>query len=97
VKATYVAGLALLLLVAGRWAHGQPALNTQTVTGGAFVLLVLAALDGGRTEDIARGMAWILLAVVALSNNSPLTAIARAANGKVTGKAPATSRGGPSA
>jgi hypothetical protein len=102
-RASYIAGLALLLLVIGRWAHNQPALNVQTVVGGAFVIVVIAALDGGATEEIAKGTAWLILAAVALSANSPLTAIATAAAGKATGSPTVTAQqkaigaGGPSA
>lgn len=71
--------LAVGALVLGRWAHGKPALNTGTVVGGAFAIIVIAALDGGQTEDIAKGFAWIFLAVVLLSNDSPLTAISKLA------------------
>jgi hypothetical protein len=102
-RASYVAALAFLLLVIGRWAHGKPALNVQTVVGGAFVILVIAGLDQGATEEIARGIAWLILAAVALSANSPLTAIATAAGAKATGSQTVTAQqkaigaGGPSA
>jgi hypothetical protein len=85
-RAGAVVAVALGLLVLGRWAHGKPALNVQTVVGGAFVVLVIAMLDSGKTEEIARGIAWIILAVVALSKDSPLTSIATAANAKLTAK-----------
>jgi hypothetical protein len=99
VKASVVAALALGLLVLGRWAHDKPALNVQTVVGGAFVILVIAMLDTGRTEEIAQGIAWILLAVIALSKESPLTAIAAAASTKITGTSAQQQAqpGGPSA
>jgi hypothetical protein len=99
VRASYVTALALGLLVLGRWAHDKPALNVQTVAGGAFAVIVIAALDGGKTQEIARGLAWLLLAAAALSPDSPLTAIARAANARAAGTtAPAGgTRGGPSA
>ena len=87
-RAAYVAALALLLLVAGRWAHGQPAFTVQTVAGSVFVLLVIAGLDHGTTEPVAKGIAWILLAVVALSKNSPVTAIAKLINSKAAGQQP---------
>jgi len=90
VRAAYVAALAFLLLVAGRWAHGHPAFTVQTVAGSAFVILVIATLDHGRAEPAAKGIAWILLAVVALNKDSPLTAIARLINTKLaTGTAAA--------
>ena len=102
-RASYITALAVLLLVAGRWAHDKPALNVQTVVGGVFVIMVIAALDGGATEEIAKGMAWLILAAVALSADSPLTAIAAAATAKATGKTTVTAQqkaigaGGPNA
>jgi hypothetical protein len=75
-RAAYVAFLAYVLLVVGRWSHGKPAFTVQSVAAGAFVILVIAAMDNGRTEPVAKGIAWILLAVVALNKDSPLTAIA---------------------
>ena len=84
-RATYLVAVAFALLVIGRWAHDKPALNIQTVAGGAFVIVVIALLDGGATEEIARGLAWLILAVVILSDSSPLTAIANLAT-KATGK-----------
>ena len=79
-RAAYVTALAYLLLVAGRWAHGQPAFSVASVAGAVLVILVIAALDQGATEPVAKGLAWILLAVVALSPNSPVTAIAKLIN-----------------
>jgi hypothetical protein len=42
-----------------------------------FALLVIAALDQGRTQGIARGFAWLFLVAVLLGNNSPVTGLAR--------------------
>ena len=99
-RAGYVAALALALLVIGRWAHDKPAFDVGTVAGGIFVIVVIAVLDQGSTEQIAKGLAWILLAVVILSPDSPLTGIARAINTKATGQltpGQKAQRGGPSA
>lgn len=79
-RAAYVAALAFMLAVVGRWAHDEPAFDVQTVAGAVVVMVVVSALDQGRTEPIAKGIAWIVLAVVALSPNSPVTAIARLIN-----------------
>lgn len=75
-------GLAVGALVLGRWAHGKPALNVQTIAGGAFAIVVIAALDGGQTEEIAQGLAWIFLVVVLLGKESPLNAIQNLSTGK---------------
>jgi hypothetical protein len=96
-KPTYVTAIAFALLVIGRWAHGKPGLNIQTVAGAAFVIIVIAALEAGPAEDIATYTAWILLAVVALSANSPISAISNVINNAQSGKVPAGERGGPSA
>jgi hypothetical protein len=86
-RAAYVAVLAFLLLIVGRWAHNKPAFTVQTVAAAAFVIFVIAALDGGRTEQIAKGLAWLLLVVVALNPDSPVTAIARLINTKAAASA----------
>jgi hypothetical protein len=86
-RASYVAALALALLVIGRWAHGKPAFSVQTVAGGVFVVIVIALLDNGSTEEIAKGIAWILVAVAALNPDSPITSIADAINGKTAAAA----------
>lgn len=87
-RAGTIVAVALGLLVLGRWAHDKPAFNLQTVAGGGFVIIVVTMLDGGRTEKIAKGIAWIILATVALGAESPLTGIARLAGEKTTGKIP---------
>ena len=89
-RAAYVAALALLLLVAGRWAHDEPAFDVQTVAGAIVVLVTVAALDHGSTEPVAKGIAWIILAVVALSDNSPVTAIAHLVNSKAAASTTST-------
>lgn len=97
-RAGYVVALALALLVIGRWAHNKPAFDIQTIAGGAFVIIVVSLLDQGATEDIAKGIAWILLAVVILNPDSPVVAIARAINTKATGQltpGQKAQRGGP--
>lgn len=58
----------------GRWAHNQK-LTAGTVARATFAILVIAALDTGRTEPVAKGFAGLFLAAVLLGKNSPLTAI----------------------
>lgn len=58
----------------GRWAHNQK-LTPGTVVRATFAILVIAALDTGKTEPIAKGLAGLFLAAVLLGKNSPLNAI----------------------
>jgi hypothetical protein len=88
-RATFIVFIAFALLIIGRWAHDKPALNVQTVVGGAFAIIVIAMLDNESTGEIASGLAWLILAVVILNKDSPLTGIANAINRNVksvTGK-----------
>ena len=60
-RASTVMTLAVVAYVVSRWAHNKPALNAQVVISGAFVILVIAMLDQGETEPIAKGLAWLFL------------------------------------
>lgn len=67
----------------GRWAHNKPAIpGPAGIVKVAFAVVVIAALDQGKTQDIARGFAWLFLAAILLSDNSPLTGIAKVTNPK---------------
>ena len=79
-RAPYVMALAVVLLIVGRWSHGKTAFNLQTITGAAFLIIVTAFLDNTETHRIAMGIALIVLAVVALNPDSPVTAIANVIN-----------------
>jgi hypothetical protein len=57
--------LAVLLYVIARWTRNEPAVTLPSVLGGAFAILVIALLDQGRTEQIAKGFAWLFLIVAA--------------------------------
>lgn len=73
--------LAIATGILGRWAHNKPTVpNATGVTEIIFALLVIAALDQGRTADIARGFAWLFLVATLLGANSPLTGIANLQN-----------------
>lgn len=70
--------------ILGRWAHNQDAVPSATgVVEIVFALIVISALDQGRTADIAKGFAWLFLVAVLLGNNSPLTGIAKLEQRKV--------------
>lgn len=85
--ATKVMLFAIVVGVIGRWANNQKAVPSATgLIQIVFALLLIAALDQGKTEPIAMGFAWIFLAAILLSNNSPLTGIAKLTNkGNATG------------
>jgi hypothetical protein len=69
--------------IVGRWAHNKPTVpSAATIVKVVFALVVIAALDQGNSQDVARGFAWLFLTAVLLSNNSPLTGIAKTINAK---------------
>lgn len=61
--------------ILGRWAHNQPTPGAKQIVQAIFALVVIAALDQGRTADIAKGFAGLFLVAVLLGNNSPLSAL----------------------
>jgi hypothetical protein len=82
-RASNIVLIAIGVFVLGRWAHNQPAITIGTVAS-AFVLVVtIAMLDHGSTEEIAKGFAWIILAVAVLSDNSPVTPVANLIGSKL--------------
>lgn len=63
--------------VIGRWSHNEKAVpSAKGVIEVLFSLILVSALDQGRTAPIARGFALLFLAAVLLSDNSPLTGAA---------------------
>ena len=68
--------IAFGVAILGRWAHEQK-VDAVAVVRALFAILVIAALDQGRTEPIARGFALLFLVAVLLGKNSPLSAIQR--------------------
>ena len=85
-NATTVMAIAFGALVLTHWANGKPAVTTKLVIEMAFTLIVIALLDQGETEPVAKGFAWLFLAAVLLRNDSILTALAKRTG---TGTAPA--------
>lgn len=79
-NATTVTALAVLASVVGHWTHNQPSLSIKSAVGSVFLLVFIAALDNGKTAEIAQGLSWIILAAVLLSKNTPLTGITNAIN-----------------
>jgi hypothetical protein len=83
VNATTVMGIAIVGGIVGRWAHNRPTVPSASgIVKLMFAVVVIAALDSGSTQQVARGFAWLFLAGVLLSNNSPLTGIALTVNEK---------------
>lgn len=57
--------VAVALYVVHRWATNKPAITAQAAVGGLFAIAVIALLDQGRTEEIAKGFAWLFLVAAA--------------------------------
>jgi hypothetical protein len=79
-SASTVMVIAMLAAVIGRWSHNQPTASVKTIVESAFAIVVIAMLDQGRTEAIAKGFAWLFLMAVLLSTNSPVTGLAKVVN-----------------
>ena len=75
-RASFLILIAIGLLIIGKWAHGKKAVTVSGVAAAVFVWLVIAFLDGGKTQQAALYLAWIILAVAILNPDSPVTAIA---------------------
>ena len=61
-RASTIMLVAALLYLVHRWAANQKAIDPKTAVEVAFAVLVLALLDQGETEPVARGFAWLFLA-----------------------------------
>lgn len=96
-SATKVFGAAIALGILGRWAANKkalPGMQGSLEVAGALVLVSL--MDKGKTEPIAKGLAWLFMAAVLLSDSSPLTGLAKAeaAAGSSSGRVPTPATGG---
>lgn len=60
-RASTIMLVAVLLYLVHRWASNQKTVSPQIVVEAAFALLVIALLDQGDTEPVARGFAWLFL------------------------------------
>lgn len=76
-RATTVILVAAGVFVLGRWSHNKPAVTIGSVASVFFLLVVIGMLDQGTTESIAKGFAWIILAVAILSDNSPVLPVTK--------------------
>jgi hypothetical protein len=64
-RAWMLMAIAVGLFILHRWATGQPAVTLPILLSGAFAIFVIALLDGGKTEPVAKGFAWLFLVVSA--------------------------------
>lgn len=81
-SATKVMVTAMLVGVVGRWANNKKALpDPKGLIEVLFALGLIAFLDNGRTEPVAKGFAWLFFAAVMLSDSSPLTGLAHVQSG----------------
>lgn len=71
-----VMALAILLYVIARWAHDKPAVTLGGVISGLFAIFIIAMLDQGRTEQVAKGFAWLFFIVAAYNAIPPLSTLA---------------------
>ena len=78
-RASVVMFLAVLLYIIHRWATDKPAVTLPIVLSGLFVIFVIALLDQGRTEPVAKGFAWLFFLVAAYNAIPALTGAAKSA------------------
>ena len=71
-----VMALAILLYIIARWAHNKPAVTIGGVVSGLFAIFIIAMLDQGKTEQIAKGFAWLFFIVAAYNAIPPLSTLA---------------------
>ena len=58
--------LAVILYIIARWTRNEPAVTLPSVLSGLFAIFIIAVLDSGnRTQEIARGFAWLFFIVAA--------------------------------
>lgn len=69
-RASVVMAVAVLLYIIARWTRNEPAVTLASVLSGVFAIFVIALLDHGRTEEIAKGFAWLFF-IVAFYAASP--------------------------
>ena len=64
-RASVVMALSVGMYVLARWEKNEPAVTLDGILGGVFAILVIALLDQGKTEQIAKGFAWLFFAAAA--------------------------------
>ena len=53
--------VAALLYAVHRWATNKKVVDPKTIVEVVFAVLVIALLDQGETEPVAKGFAWLFL------------------------------------
>ena len=87
-RASTIMLAAALLYMVHRWATNKTAVDSKTVVEVAFAVFVIALLDQGETEPVARGFAWLFFAGAAYA---AIPAIYKASGSPVQkGQAPIT-------
>lgn len=69
--------VAIIAKLIGRWAHDENTISVGMIVGAIFVVVVVGMMDSGATEEIAKGIAWLILASVLLANDSILPALGK--------------------
>lgn len=87
-RASVVMFLAVLLYIVHRWATGKSAVTLPIVLSGLFVIFIIALLDQGRAEKVAKGFAWLFFLVAAYNAIPALTGLTRSAKGAAMKSAP---------
>jgi hypothetical protein len=84
-SATVVFLVAWGLLILAHWANSKPTVNVQQIVEMVVAILLIAFLDSNaNTEPIAKGLAWIFLAAVLLSNGSILNSLGKLTTAPLT-------------
>lgn len=74
--------VAVLLYLVHRWGSNEKSLDPKVIVEAGFAILVIALLDQGETEPVARGFAWLFLAGAAYT---AIPTIAKASGTTTTG------------
>lgn len=86
-SASVIMLLAVVLYIIHRWATGKPAVTLATVLGGIFAIFIIALLDRGKSEPVAKGFAFLFLLVAAYNAIPAFTNAINSAN-KTLGPSP---------
>jgi hypothetical protein len=81
-RASTIMLVAVLLYMVHRWAANEKAVDPKTVVEAAFAVLVIALLDQGDTEPVAKGFAWLFLAAAAYTALPTIGKVANAPSGQ---------------